>query len=504
MPNLFVVNYPERWPLHVPGVQVVAARQYLTDPSFSKLKQTRVFNLCRSYAYQSLGYYVSLLAEARGHKPKPDILTLQDMKHATIRRVRIDELDTLVQSTLRKVPHDTFDLSIYFGKTLAKRDQRLGRRLFGQFPAPMMRAFFVKRKDRWQLQTIRAISGNEIPESHRPSVIAAAEDYFHRREWSGPSSKPPSIWLAILVDPDEEQPPTGPAGIRKFVQAAHRQNVGVEVITKDDYSRIGEFDALLIRTTTAVDHYTFRFARRAAAEGLAVIDDPQSILRCTNKVYLAELLNLHGIATPQTLIVHKENVDDLLPTLGLPCVLKAPDSSFSMGVKKAETPEELTQLVNAMLADSDLILAQGFMPTAYDWRVGVLDGKPLFVCRYHMARKHWQILTRSKSGRIVGGNTDTHPISRAPKAVVDTAVKAANLIGDGLYGVDLKEVDGTVYVIEVNDNPNIDPHFEDDVIKDKLYDRVIRSLVRRVRQNRAKGKPANGKPRTSSVRRNRD
>jgi hypothetical protein len=59
---LFVVNNPDRWPLHLPEVEVVAARTYLADPTYSALRNCKVYNLLRSYAYQSLGYYVSLLA----------------------------------------------------------------------------------------------------------------------------------------------------------------------------------------------------------------------------------------------------------------------------------------------------------------------------------------------------------------------------------------------------------------------------------------------------------
>ena len=70
---LFVVNNPDRWPINLPEVEVVAARSYLTDPAYFTLRNCKVYNLLRSYAYQSLGYYVSLLAEARGHKPMPRI-----------------------------------------------------------------------------------------------------------------------------------------------------------------------------------------------------------------------------------------------------------------------------------------------------------------------------------------------------------------------------------------------------------------------------------------------
>ena len=50
--------------------------------------------------------------------------------------------------------------------------------------------------------------------------------------------------------------------------------------------------------------------------------------------------------------------------------------------------------------------------------------------------------------------------------MLNTALKAANLIGDGLYGVDLKQIGKKVYVIEVNANPNIDAGMEDQILKD--------------------------------------
>ncbi|MEJ2699394.1 MAG: RimK family alpha-L-glutamate ligase, partial [Desulfuromonadales bacterium] len=71
-----------------------------------------------------------------------------------------------------------------------------------------------------------------------------------------------------------------------------------------------------------------------------------------------------------------------------------------------------------------------------------------------------------------------------PTQVVRTALRAAGLIGDGLYGVDLKQVGKSLYVIEVNDNPNIDSGTEDAVLKDELYLRVMRVLLRRLERRK--------------------
>ena len=64
--------------------------------------------------------------------------------------------------------------------------------------------------------------------------------------------------------------------------------------------------------------------------------------------------------------------------------------------------------------------------------------------------------------------------------LLKTALKAANLIGDGLYGVDIKQCRGKYYIIEINDNPNIDAGYEDRVLKDELYRKVMEVFLRRL------------------------
>ena len=64
--------------------------------------------------------------------------------------------------------------------------------------------------------------------------------------------------------------------------------------------------------------------------------------------------------------------------------------------------------------------------------------------------------------------------------VISSALQAANLIGDGLYGVDLKQIGNRVYVIEINDNPNIDAGSEDGILKDALYRDVMGVFRKRI------------------------
>ena len=165
--------------------------------------------------------------------------------------------------------------------------------------------------------------------------------------------------------------------------------------------------------------------------------------------------------------------------LGAPFILKIPDGSFSVGMHKVASDEELRAALDEMFRHSSVLLAQEFIPTEFDWRIGLLDGEPLFACKYYMAKGHWQIYNHAHddTGRNLCGAWETVPIYKAPQKVLDTAVKAAALIGKGLYGVDLKLINGRAVVIEINDNPSIDHEVEDAVLGDELYYRILNHFV---------------------------
>ncbi len=333
-----MTSNPDDWPFEIPGVDKIDAWSYLTSPEASDTggsRSTRVFNLCRSYRYQSLGYYVSLLAEARGHKPLPGVITVQDLKTRSVSRLIPDEMDELIQQSLASLTSDEFTLSVYFGHNVAKRYERLALHLFNLFPVPLMKFGFTKRDDRWQIRKIAAVSGAEVPESHREFVAESATRYFSGRASSLKSPRRTRFDMAILENPDEkDNAPSDPAALNKLVKAAREQGVYAEIITRDDSGRLLEFDSLFIRETTSINHHTYRFARRAASEGLVVIDDPVSICRCTNKVFLAEMLTRHKVDIPLSIVVHRDNAHQIGERLRFPCVLKKPDSSFSIGVVK--------------------------------------------------------------------------------------------------------------------------------------------------------------------------
>src|SRR5579872_5234612 len=142
MHSIVVVNKPKDWNLNIPDVEVVSAKSYLTDSRYSGIRNARIYNLCQSYRYQGLGYYVSLLAEARGHRSIPNITTIQDLKSPSIIRIISDELDQLIQRSFSRLKSDQFSLNIYFGKNPTKQYENLSRQLYSLFQSPLLRTSF--------------------------------------------------------------------------------------------------------------------------------------------------------------------------------------------------------------------------------------------------------------------------------------------------------------------------------------------------------------------------
>jgi len=475
---LFVVNRLNDWPFSVSGVSVVSARSYLADCAYAEIEPAQVFNLCATDRYQGRGYYVSLVAEARGHAPLPDVKTIEDAQASTPMPIGRNGAEPMPW-TLYAGAASRIDVDAYFGRDPERRNDAVCERLFNLLRAPLLRASFELVDAQWRLKRVRLLGAVNIPLDHRDFAAEAAAQHVAPAKPRVPKTTAPAI--AILHNDDEPDPPSNSEALKRFRRIAREMGMRAEMLTRDDIGRLAEFDALFIRDTTHANHYTYQFARRAVSLGLVVMDDPDSILKCNNKVYLNELLARHRIPVPKTMIVQRENVGDIVPALRLPCILKQPDGAFSRGVAKVETEQVLTSVLNAYFAMSELVVAQEWLPTEFDWRVGVLDQRPLYVCKYLMAPGHWQIVKR-EPGRKLEGATIALAVGEAPAEVVHTAVKAANLIGDGLYGVDLKQVGGRCYVIEVNDNPNIDAGNEDGVLKDALYREVIGVFLRRIRE----------------------
>ncbi len=462
--------------------KIITNRDYLAHPALFRGQRPKVINLSNNYGYQSRGYYASLLASSRGHKVIPTVETMIDLSERKLYENALPELEVALNKCRKDLGEFPEKVTVFFGIGPSKAWDRFTKLLFDWFRAPALEVTLKDEADRATIRKIGFLPLGRMTDDEKKRFLECLDTYTGR-EWRDSKERAATsrYTFATLVDPQEELPPSAISSLRYWARIAGKMGVEVEPIGRRDLAKLANYDALFIRETTSISNHTYRFARRAQQENMPVIDDPLSMIRCTNKVYLNELMTANKVAVPPTvMIAGPADLEVAADTLGFPLVLKIPDSAFSRGVKKACGIDELKALATQWLEDSDLLIAQKYIPTDFDWRVGVLGGEPLFAVHYLMAKKHWQIVNHKANGKADQGGIKTFTLKEAPAHVVDTAVQAARCIGEGLYGVDLKETDDGVYVIEVNDNPNLDHGCEDSGEKDEVWVRLTQWFLDRL------------------------
>jgi glutathione synthase/RimK-type ligase-like ATP-grasp enzyme len=482
---VILVDQPRDLPNAETPHKVITTTEYLARPRLFEIGRPKLVNLARSYAYQSKGYYASLLAEARGHRVVPTVETMLELREQKLYEHALPDLEDELNRCARRAdfqPDAELRLIVCFGIARDARFESFGRLLFDWFRCPALEVI-VDPGDWLSIDRIRPRNITRLANGEAEFFRESLRNHT-RRDWRDPKARTISKYdLAVLYDPNEKMAPSSSASIKHFARIAERLSVDVEPITKRQLAELAEFDGLFIRETTSIDNHTYRFARRAWQEGMPVIDDPISMIRCTNKVFLMELLGQNQVPTPSTVIIAEDtDLTKAIDELGLPLVVKIPDGSFSRGVHKIESPNEFKRVCDELFEETDLLLAQKFLPTEFDWRVGVLAGEPLFVCQYRMARGHWQIVKHRSDGSAREGGFKTFDLDQAPPALIDVAVRAARPIGEGFYGVDIKQTENGFIVMEVNDNPNLEHGIEDVVGKDEVWMRLLRWFIDRFEQ----------------------
>ena len=242
-----------------------------------------------------------------------------------------------------------------------------------------------------------------------------------------------------------------------------------------DIHKIRKMDALFIRARTDPLNITYVAARMARFHGIPVLDDPDSIRCCSDKINMYSRLIKENVSLPKTVFLPKdeltvERVTQLFDELGTPLVVKEPSTSFSLRVEKVNDIADFFKVAHRFIKLSYWIVVQQYVESKYDWRIGVLDGRLLYACKYTIPSVTFKIQA-SVNGHIVYCGVESVPPEVVPPHVIQLGIDAGNAIGRGLYGVDIKNNNGDAYVIEVNDNPSIESG------EDDCYPRVFEMII---------------------------
>lgn len=287
--------------------------------------------------------------------------------------------------------------------------------------------------------------------------------------------------------------------VSRFEAAANSLGASFERFYPSEVLAARAYDAVLIRADTDPRNLTYAVARLAEDAGRPVLDPADCIAICCNKIHMGRLLEQAGVPTPPTRYLLKDDVRRLDPAglfeeLGEVLVLKAPLSAFSAFVEKVDSVAAFERESKRFLRRVDGLVVQAFTPTTFDWRVGLVGDRVIYVARYHMPSGAWRVFDVARSSETDGpngeagqdgpatkgarawGKVEGVPVGHAPRGLLKVAKQAARAIGPGLFGVDIKETPDGFLVIEVNDNPTIYEGYEDQCAPG-LYEDIVSYLL---------------------------
>src|SRR5205809_8077522 len=93
---VILVDQPKDFPNADTPHKVITTSEYLARPRLFDMGRPKLVNLARSYAYQSKGYYASLLAEARGHRVVPTVETMLELREAKLYEHALPKLEDVL------------------------------------------------------------------------------------------------------------------------------------------------------------------------------------------------------------------------------------------------------------------------------------------------------------------------------------------------------------------------------------------------------------------------
>ncbi len=215
-------------------------------------------------------------------------------------------------------------------------------------------------------------------------------------------------------------------------------------------TRLPDFDAVIPRIGASITFYGTAVLRQCEMMGMFTVNESVAISRARDKLRSLQLLSRKGIGLPITGFAHSpDDTPDLIQMMGgSPLVIKLLEGTQGMGVVLAETQKAAESVIDAFSGLKVNILVQEFIKEAEgcDIRCFVVGGKVVATMkRQAKAGEFRSNLHRGGTGSMI----KITPEERS------TAVRAAQILGLNVAGVDILRSNHGPCVLEVNSSPGL-------------------------------------------------
>ncbi|MBT8042716.1 MAG: 30S ribosomal protein S6--L-glutamate ligase [Pontiella sp.] len=211
------------------------------------------------------------------------------------------------------------------------------------------------------------------------------------------------------------------------------------------------FDAVIPRIGASVTFYGAAVLRQFEMMGVYPLNESVAITRSRDKLRSLQLLSRKGIGLPVTGFASKpDDIKDVIKMVGgAPLVVKLLEGTQGIGVVLAETQKAAESVIEGFMGVKANILVQEYIKESQgaDIRCFVIGNKVVAT----MQRKAAPGEFRSNLHR--GGTSSLIRITPEERS---TAVRAANIMGLNVAGVDLLRSNHGPVVMEVNSSPGLE------------------------------------------------
>lgn len=249
--------------------------------------------------------------------------------------------------------------------------------------------------------------------------------------------------------------------------------------------RIDEVDAVIPRIGASVTFYATAVLRQFEMMGVYCLNESVAISRSRDKLRALQLLSRKGIGLPTTGFAHSTKMTEELIELvgGAPLVIKLLEGTQGKGVVLAETASAAHSVVDAFRNLDAYFLVQEFVREAKgaDLRCFVIGGKVVA----SMKRKAKE--GEFRSNLHLGGKSEKIKISPEER---ETAVRAAQIMGLNVAGVDMVSSSRGPLVLEVNSSPGLEGIEKATHIQ--VADQIIEFIEKNAKPNKNRTKGSKG------------
>ena len=214
--------------------------------------------------------------------------------------------------------------------------------------------------------------------------------------------------------------------------------------------RLVGFDAVIPRIGASITFYGAAVLRQFEMMGMYPLNESVAITRSRDKLRSLQLLSRKGVGLPVTSFAHSpDDIEDVIRIVGgAPLVIKLLEGTQGIGVVLAETQKAAESVIEAFMGLSANIMVQEFIKEAggSDIRCFVIGEKVVAA----MKRTAKEGEFRSNLHR--GGSAEIVKLTPEERS---TAVRAANILGLNVAGVDILRSNHGPVVMEVNSSPGL-------------------------------------------------